>query len=97
MLRQQRQKLIQPWVLNQLIVRQLPRLCKQTVPDTQATVSREHRNCFEQIIERCAAHTQQNIARACKLCLFRAVFEDHEKPAIWNRLRQHAQMRAVRQ
>ena len=62
------------------------------VPQLQPPVRPEHRERFEQVVERRGSRAQQRIARGGKLELLGAVLEDHQQPAIGHRLADHAQV-----
>ena len=74
-----------------------PQRAEPVVPQLQPAVGGEHPQRLEQIVERRGAHAQQRVARAGELDLLGAILEDQQQPAVGQRLRDDAQMRAAGQ
>ena len=76
---------------------QSPVGCKPPVPQLHPAIGREHRDRFEQAVERGGAGAQQGIADGGQAQLLGPVLRNQHQPAIGQRLRDDPQVRAVTQ
>ncbi len=95
--RHRRNQLVDPGMLGQPLLVELPVIAEAPVPQVEAPVAGKDADRFVEVVEGRRADAEQGVARRREAQLLRAVLEDQPQPAVRKRLGDDPQMVAARE